>query len=579
MKCWIVAILALVLLLMPIVGVTAQEEPTYGGTLTWVITSEPDDLAMFRTLEATQNLLVCNFFNSFFTYTAEGNYVPDLLESYEISKDGLTYTFHFPKDVKFHDGEPFTSEDVKFSIENIYFPYSPGFDTIFKDVAVETPDDLTLILKLKEPRNALMDKLRGRYILFYPKHLYEGTDILKNPYNNNPIGTGPFKFKEWVRGSHIEAVKNENYFKKGLPYLDGFLCKFVYDEMSVILGVEKGEIDYMPREFPFAYWKQYSLDPQFKVEPVSYISVSAPTLWLNHRREPFSNAKVRHAINLAMDKDDISEKVYYGLMKPVNGWIPQGWKSPFLQYNPKVPEWHRDVERANELLDEAGYPRGTNGVRFSADLYIYSERPQLDMAELLRTHLSEVGIEVTVKPLLEPAFEKHIYMTDFDFDMAVEQSETVGSTPQDTLFIPFSTKTIGTGPITNCAGYNNTRLNELFDIAPIEMDMEKLQEILFEMQEILYNDMPAIPIVGWWTLVSIAQSDVMNVPHSISWRETLENVWIKAGAPSILEEVEDMIKLTTEKVTRNETLIYGVIAVQLITLVLVAAVLLRRRPT
>jgi peptide/nickel transport system substrate-binding protein len=197
------------------VQVNAQAEPAYGGRLVFA-TQEPSILLPPATVSHSTHFSCNSIFSTLVEFDFDFNWKPYLAESWEISSDGLTYTFHLVKNATWHDGEPVTSADVKFSIEEISMQYHSQFATMSAVIdKIETPDDYTVVFKLSEPSAVFKYIFHPRNLPgIAPKHLYEGTDILQNEYNWAPIGCGPFKLKEYVAGDHITLEKNENYFRK-----------------------------------------------------------------------------------------------------------------------------------------------------------------------------------------------------------------------------------------------------------------------------------------------------------------------------------------------------------------------------
>jgi len=237
-------------LLAPAMTPPASAQPRYGGTIVWGMGSDPALPGLLGAGSGTFlfqqvahqifNTLVASDF-------VTGEWKPELAESWEISPDGMRLKFNLIRNATWHDGKPFTSADVKYSYENINPVYN-GFAAMFKAAlnSIETPDAYTVVINMKTGWPAMFSPIQGFSGVGWsiaPKHLYEGTDIATNKYNNEPIGTGPWKFKEWVRGDHITLVKNEKYWKKGIPYLDQMIFKIIPSASGRALAFEKGEVD------------------------------------------------------------------------------------------------------------------------------------------------------------------------------------------------------------------------------------------------------------------------------------------------------------------------------------------------
>ena len=163
-----------------------------------------------------------------------------------MAEDGLTYTFKIRQNAKWHDGRPLTAEDVRYALADINMKYNPIASTGFGAVdKIEAPDDTTLIIRMKTPFPAFLPwSFVNQWI--YPKHIYEGTDPRQNERNyKNPIGSGPFMLREYVRGSHIIMERNPHYYMNGMPYLDRVVAKFIPNNAARVLALETGEVDYV----------------------------------------------------------------------------------------------------------------------------------------------------------------------------------------------------------------------------------------------------------------------------------------------------------------------------------------------
>ncbi|WP_375691425.1 ABC transporter substrate-binding protein [Pseudooceanicola sp. LIPI14-2-Ac024] len=188
-----------------------------------------------------------NIYASPLRYSDSWEPEPYVAESWETSEDGLTVTLHLRDDVKFHDGEPLTSADVKFSIETIKANHP--FKTMLEPVAsVDTPDDTTVVIHLAHPHPALLLAMSPTLMPILPEHVYgpEHGDIQQNPANLSPVGAGPFKFAEYVQGEYYKLVKNEDFFIEGKPYLDEVYVQIFPDSNSLILALERGDLDMVP---------------------------------------------------------------------------------------------------------------------------------------------------------------------------------------------------------------------------------------------------------------------------------------------------------------------------------------------
>ena len=488
--CRSLAILALLVAVAvavpPLTG--AQDTPRYGGTFIIGAGGDPASLNLSASFSTIDTLAAANIYNMLVVSDSELTPQPDLAESWKISDDGLTYTFNLVKNATWHDGKPFTSADVKFSLAEVLAKFHPRGAVVLKAVeSIDTPNPYTVVLKLKYPYDPLM-KFLGNEGFIIAKHLYEGTDILNNPYNVKPVGTGPFVFKEWKRGSHLTLERNPNYFKKGKPYLEKIIVRVVPDANSRMIAFEAKEIDYL-------YYVNLptSEDSRFKGRPGFIVSdkghEDGPSVLLmafNVRKAPFNNLKVRQAIAHAIDKQYIEEKADYGLGQPATGPIPSVMR---WAYTGNVTRYNYDPKKAEQLLDEAGYPRKADGIRFKTSViadrgaFLYAKA-----AEIIRDQLSKVGIQVELKLMDRSSMVDATYVR-WDFDLQVHG---LGTGPDPAIGVARTYVSTNIKPVAfaNCTGYANKEVDELFDQAERAPSVKKRAEYYHKVQQVLTRDLP-----------------------------------------------------------------------------------------
>lgn len=470
--------------------VWAQEKPRYGGTFIIGSGGDPVSLNLAAGFSTIDTLAGAHIFNCLVKSDFELNPQPDLAESWKVSDDGFTYTFTLVRNAAWHDGKPFTSADVKFTFWDVVKKFHPRGALVMNAVeSIETPDPYTVAFKMKHPYDPLM-KFMGNEGFIIPKHLYENTDILKNPYNMKPIGTGPFVLKEWKMGSHITLERNPNYFKKGKPYLDKIVVKVVPDASSRMIAFEAKEIDYL------YYVMLPSSDVQrFKNRPGFIVTTKGhedgPSIMMinfNLRKAPFNNLKVRQAIAHAIDNNYIEEKADYGLGKAAVGPIASVMTWAF---NPNLPRYEFNPQKAEQLLNEAGYPKGPDGVRFKTSIiadrgsFLYAKA-----AEIIRDYLGKVGIQVELKLLDRPSMVDATYIK-WDFDMQVHGLGT-GPDPAIAVARTYISSNIKPIAFANASGYSNKEVDDLFALAERAPTVKKRAEYYYKAQEILVRDLPYV---------------------------------------------------------------------------------------
>jgi peptide/nickel transport system substrate-binding protein len=464
----------------------AAQAPKYGGQLIAAVNTDPLELIPAFQPEDVSQATCNNLFNKLVKFDQYFNICPDLATDWTISKDGLTYTFHLVKNATWHDGKPFTSEDVKFTYdyEKQYGAVAPRF----KDIeSIETPDKYTVVIKQKKINAAFMVYLAWGYTQIMPKHLYDGTDWKTNPQNQRPIGTGPFKFQEWVKGDHVTLVANENYFK-GRPYLDKLIIKVIPDPQTALMAFEAGEIDALT---------MYRA-PDFKDVPklaarkdVTIIKWPYYTYWclafkMDH--PIFGKMTVRQAIAHAIDRDTIVKTCFYGVPTPAPNADPL---SPTLAWawNPDAKNYEFNPAKAEKMLDDAGYPKGKDGVRFKATLDYQPYLPgDEDMWLMVKAMLHDIGVEVTLIKHDSASYREKVWNRN-----NLEMAWVGGGTGPDPSILRqrLGSEMFNNG---NIGCYNNSKVDKLFDLALGTADQNERAKYYKEIGAIAAEELPRYPI-------------------------------------------------------------------------------------
>ena len=369
-KVLMTVLLVVVTIITPVEAGAAETQPKYGDTFIVGMSSDPATLNGAISGSVNDKTVASNIFSMLFRLDYKMNPVPDLAEEWTISDDGLIYTFKLRDGVKWHDGTPFTSADVKFSMDEAYMKLHPRTDNFNSFIeSVETPDDKTVVFKLKKPYGAFMNAL-AYDVYIIPKHLYENTDIRNNPYNIKPIGTGPFIFEEWSRGSHITLKRNPDYFQKGLPYLDKLVFRIIPNAASRVLALGTGEIHYLSYQaLPSSAIAELKENPDIKITTQGFESLgSMLMLTLNLEQPKLQDIRVRQALAMGIDRKYIVEHADYGMGVPATGAFP----STNWAYEPDVIKYEYNPEKAMKLLDEAGFVPDSYGVRLNFRLTGYA---------------------------------------------------------------------------------------------------------------------------------------------------------------------------------------------------------------
>ncbi|APZ50587.1 ABC transporter substrate-binding protein [Salipiger abyssi] len=421
---------------------------------------------------------------------------PQLAESWEVSEDGLTVTFKLRPGVMWHDGEPFTSEDVRFSVMEVLKVFHGRGRATFANVTeIETPDELTAVFKLTKPAPAMMSALNAQESPMLPAHVYVGTDIQQNPANLSPIGTGPYKFVSYAPGETLVMERNPDYWDEGKPLIDQLIFRYISDGSTRAAMLETGEADLVgSSQLPTIEILRFQSLDGFEVNGAGY--EHTPSIHLcdfNLRRPQWQDKRVRQALNFAIDNKWVAENVWFGLASPGTGPLHVQQKAFYTTEG--VPNYDIDLEKAEALLDEAGYPRGEDGWRFSMviDAVQYGEEPPR-AAEYMREQFREIGINAEARVNDFAAYVKRVY-TDHDFDLT-SYTASAGADPAIGVQRFYWSKNIKDGvPFSNGSGYASDEADALLEAAAVETDLEKRKQLYADFQAVAMEDVPVIQLV------------------------------------------------------------------------------------
>lgn len=467
-----------------------------GGTLVMLVQPEPPTLASYLSTSGPIGQVATKVYEGLLEYDFNLKPIPGLAEAWTVSPDGKTITFRLHKGVKFSDGKPFTSADVKFSVLEVLKKFHPRGAITFRDVVdIETPGEHTAVFKLANPAPYLMMALSGYESPMIPKHLFEGTDIRNNKHANSPIGTGPYKFVEWQRGQFMRFDRNPDHWKTGRPYLDRIVARFVADSATRTAAMEKGEAHAGGfGAIPYSDVKALAKLPQIEATTRGY-EMQSPIVQLdfNTRRPPFDNQKVRQAVSYAISRKFVIDNIWFGFGKPATGPINSNFAVAGL-YTPDVKTYNvpNGVEIANRLLDEAGLRRGPNGIRTEIihDITPYGEEWQR-YGEYVQQVLAEIGIKATLRHEDVPTWLRRIY-TDYDFQLTNNWIQTLAD-PVIGVHRLYHTNAIRPGVVfVNGSRWASPRTDQLMDMATIEPNPAKRGALYKELQQLVVEAAPLV---------------------------------------------------------------------------------------
>jgi peptide/nickel transport system substrate-binding protein len=461
-------------------------------TLVVAQASDPGSFNPAVTTSGNVHPVTDQIFNGLVGLDEQMNPVAELADRWEIADGGRTYTFTLRTGVRWHDGQPFTSADVKFTFEEMLLEYHSRTRAALRGILTEitTPDAATVVFRFSTPYAPLLQRLDVVEASILPKHLYEGRDPLTAPANLAPVGTGPFRFARYDKGQFVELTRNPAYFRPGLPTLDRVVFRVLPSTSTAVLALERGEIDFAPSvsgpDLP-----RLRAMPAIVLERTpagSGGSFCQDVMFPNLARAPFDRIDVRRAIYTALDREFLVERVYFGEGTPSTGPISRklAWA-----YTSDVRTYPYDPAAAERLLDGAGLPRGPDGVRFRVTLTHPSNHARFGQA--VREQLRRVGIDLALEGLeFNASVAKTFVRKDFDLGLA---SFCNGADPDIGVRRVYVSSNIAPVPFSNGAGYRSPEVDALFAEAATALDRSARAAVYARIQRILTEDLPCCWIV------------------------------------------------------------------------------------
>ena len=498
----------------------AADQPKRGGTLVMALVSEP---SVLDSCNGAWNVapLAGNIQNSLLETDENMKIVPGLAESWEVDYEKKQFVFKLRKNVKWHDGKPLTVEDVKFSFQDL-LPKYDNRGLYLKGTTVDIVDDTTVIMKPGAWAPGIMiSRLASADWTVFPKHLLEGSNFLKDKFRRAPVGTGPFKFKEWVRGSHVTLVRNENYWRPGKPYLDKIIIKFIREPSMLLAALTTGEADFVYRGLPYEAYASMDKNPDLNVL-VAFKPNYKLHIMINTKQPVLSNKLVRKAIAHALDKKDITAKATSNLCRTSN----RPFAPEFLPGTPNVTLYEYRPKKTEELLDQAGYKRKNGGSRFGLELLVRAgEAEEEKTADLIRDYLGAVGIDVNIK---KADFSTVLQLqANYKFDMSLTKRWILGVYSYQN----HHSKWIQPGmKLANSTQYSNPKVDQLYDQwAYHAKSEEEGNRALLDVETTISDELPEIPLfdIAWMYVWTTRVANPFVPSRNWLQSESLENIYIK----------------------------------------------------
>jgi peptide/nickel transport system substrate-binding protein len=460
--------------------------PTYGDTIITASIGEPSNLIPILSTDSPSHDVASFVYNGLVKYDKNLNIVGDLAESWELSRDNLSIVFHLRKNVKWHDGKPFTAHDVMYTYIVTVDPKTPtayaGDFLLVKEAKVL--DDYTFKVTYGKP---FAPALISWSTAILPRHLLEGRDITTSPLSRKPVGTGPYVFKEWIPGDRVVLLANEQYFE-GKPYIERYIMRIIPDTATMFLELKHYSIDMMGLT-PLQFVRQTDY-PRFNREfnKFKYLSFSYTYIGYNLKHPFFKDKRVRQAISYAINKKEIIDGIL--LSQGVEATGP--YKPDMWAYNGDVRRHEYNKEKAISLLYEARFKKDSDGVLrrdgnpFEFTLLVNQGNDvRIKCAELVQKRLSEIGITVKIR-VIEWASFINEFIDKRNFE-AVILGWTIPNDP-DIYDIWHSSKQ-GVKEL-NFISFENKEVDELLVKARHTLNREERKRYYFRIQEILAEEEP-----------------------------------------------------------------------------------------
>ena len=474
------------------VGKAVADDPVSGGTVVYLSSKIPSLNPLHSAYEV--GLVTSQIFASLTRMDENNEVAPYIAESWEISDDGKTYTFKIAADATFHDGKPVTSQDLAFSFDIVKKHHRFGSQMFGPIESYEFPDDKTLVIKLSEPHGPLLlAATTPRQLPVMPKHVYgEAEDFMKQPAHKEPVGSGPFVISDRKTDEYVSIARNDNHFVDGLPYLDKIIYQNVADKTAKRIGLRQNQFQLARTDsvMRFSDIKAFSKIEHLELTEYQGISGGAIVLEFNNRKEPLNNKQVRQAIAFAIDRNHISNVLHGGYTKPARSPLP----ATNVFFNDQLQGYPLDLDKANAMLDEAGYPVKDDGMRFELNL-IYIAQPFMPdfnslPSEYIATALKKVGIKVKLEPLQGFAgWAERSAAWDFDMSINWPGDKTDPAIGVSRLYVCDNIKNQA---YTNTSGYCNEDVDRIFAAAALEADFGKREALYAEVQDVLLDEMPML---------------------------------------------------------------------------------------
>jgi peptide/nickel transport system substrate-binding protein len=488
--------LLLAVLLVASLPTPGRTQPAAGSGLTVQLTAEPPGLDLTATpASATATVVFYNVQEALVKVDERGRLVPWLAERW-YTADNLNYTFFLKRGVRFHNGRPFTAEDVKYVLDRARNPETrhPHVKHYEDITAIHVKDAHTVTISLRKPNAMFLYTLARQGSVMYPR---EAVEQLKS----QPVGTGPFLLARWDRGDRIVLKRNPEYHVRGLPRLEQVTFRFIADQNAALAALQAGDVDVVagvglgPESVEVV-----RLAPNLQV--IVGESTSDVILALNNSRKPYSDVRARRALTHAIDKEEVVKGAMFGLGR-VLGTNIDALNPYFVDMSKAVPY---NPEKAKQLLAEAGYPNGFDAVLKVPPQYPYTVRT----GEVIVGQLARVGVRVRLEQIEWGQWLDRVYK-QADYDMTIighAEAWDAGNYANPKYYFR----------------YDSPRFQEIYEKSESTLDDGKRRALYHELQRIMVEEAPVVWLYAY--------------PRIVAAKKGVQGIWKDLPTPSFdLSEV------------------------------------------
>jgi peptide/nickel transport system substrate-binding protein/oligopeptide transport system substrate-binding protein len=481
MRIGILHLLLITLLVVPGIGCRRSDDGRLPGHLYLRLNNNPTTLDPALITDVQGGGISAKLFNGLVRFNENLDLIPDIAHSWKLSDDHVTYTFRLRRDVRFSNGRKITAQDFKYSFERVLDPKTKAPLTWVLDriegandfiagkagsvSGIRIINDHTLALKLQKPFGPFLSLLAMTTSYVLPR---EEVERLGQDFGTHPVGSGPYLLTEWKHGQFIMLTAREDYFE-GRPKLNGIDYRIIPEDLTAVMEFETGHLDVL--QIPSSEYKRYTTDPVWRDQVYGRPGLNSYYLGLNCTRPPFDDIRVRHAVNMAVDRKHILNTVFEKRGALASGPIPPGlWKSKVLLQNKEGYDF--DPDKARKLIREAGAEGKT------IKIYITADPEVLDIIEIIQSYLAQVGLRAEIVQLDWSAFKQAVNEGEADAFWLSWWADYPD--PENFLFPLFHSASIGSsGNRTRCL---DPELDRLIDTAQQTID-ERLRYRLYRQAE------------------------------------------------------------------------------------------------